>query len=94
MNDQIKKWLTSFNCGACRIEVGSELRAAVLVLTQEPGRDPEVIPFCYRHAGVYFSRWKEPAQPASAFEALAEFGYSANTLGRTVVAEVLCRFRR
>jgi len=75
------------------MEVGSERRAGVLVLTQEPGRDPEVVPFCYRHASVYFGRWKEPAQPASILGALAEFGYAANSLGRTVVTEVLRRLR-
>ena len=92
MNEQMKEWLTGFNCGACRLEVGSERRAGVLVLIQEPGHDPEVIPFCYRHAAVYVSRWKEPAQPASILGALAEFGHAANSLGCTVVTEVLRRF--
>jgi|HubBroStandDraft_4_1064222.scaffolds.fasta_scaffold339829_2 hypothetical protein len=93
MDQQIKEWLTGFTCGPCRIEVGSQRRAGVLVLTQEPGRDPEVVPFCYRHASIYFKRSKEPAQPASILGALAEFELAAGCLGRTVVTKVLRRFR-
>jgi hypothetical protein len=93
MDEQIKEWLTGFTCTSCLIEVGSERRAGVLVLTQEPGRDPEVVPFCYRHASIYFSRSKEPAQPASILGSLAEFGRAASSVGRAVVTEVLCRFR-
>jgi hypothetical protein len=93
MDEQIKEYLTGFTCAPCQMEVGSKRRAGVLVLTREPGGDPEVIPFCYRHAAVYVGRWKEPAQPASIIGALAEFGLAASFLARIVVAEVLRCFR-
>ena len=88
MDEQLKAWLKGFNCAACSCDVGSVRRAGVLVLVQDPGHDPEIIAFCYRHAGIYVSRWAEPAELGGIRDALAEVGRAAGALGRMVMGTV------
>lgn len=94
VNEQIKECLTAFTCGPCRREFGSERRAGVLVIVQEPGKEPGVIPFCYRHAGTYVSRWTEPTVVPSVLLALSELGHAALALRRALSRAVFRHFQR
>ena len=94
MNEELKEWLTAFTCGPCRREFGSERRAGVLVIIQDPGKEPEVIPFCYRHAGTYVSRWTEPAAVPSILVALSELRHAALALRRALSKAVFAHFPR
>lgn len=89
MNDALRESLTSFTCGPCRADAGNERRAGVLVVLQEPNHDPEVLPFCYRHAGVYVSRWAEPDPPTSITGAFQQLVRAGLLLWRALVGAVL-----
>ena len=57
MDAAIRKWLSGFTCGPCRADSGSERRAGVMVIVRDSGHDLDVIPLCYKHAGIYVSGW-------------------------------------
>ena len=94
MEEHLKVWLKGFTCGLCSSEVGSVRRAGVLVVVQDPGHDPEIIPFCYKHAGIYVSRWAEPAELGGVRDALSELWRAAGALGRTLMSTIARGLRR
>jgi len=83
----IRDWLTGFTCGPCRADIGSERRAGVLVVVQEHGQDLEIIPLCYKHAGIYVSRWVEPS-PVTIAGAFQELAYAASVFGLVLIGAI------
>jgi hypothetical protein len=61
----------------------------VLVIVQEPNHGLEVVPFCYRHAGIYVSRWAEPDPPGSIADAFREFKHAGLLLWRALAGAIL-----
>jgi hypothetical protein len=89
MDASIKDWLLGFTCFPCRTEVSSERRAGVLVVVQEAGHDPEVIPFRYHQPGTYVSRWADPSPTTSVRDAMADLGHAALFCWRTLAKATL-----
>jgi hypothetical protein len=95
MEGHIKAWLEDFDCASCFTEVGSKRRAGVLVVVQDhPGDDPEIIPFCYKHAGIYMSRYSDRPSLIGIRDALFELERAVIVLGRALMGAVARGVRR